>query len=209
MTYYDRMRQRIDWAALGKVYLDKRVLTATQFDSLAEDTIRVHKLNIQGLNWAATHQILSAYREIPLLVHYEALSAALGLPYGGVEEFHKTGVKIGFFPPSSLNRTQFFQIPTERMVIGKLMMTLGLITQATLQTALGMQVLIQDAIKVRVALGSIVLSITNLSFPDFYQVLGIQAGVPYVNLDSAPQIFDTLAMRLRGSGSDLRLAAGK
>jgi hypothetical protein len=209
MNHYERLRQRIDWAALGKVYLEKRALTPAQFDALVEDTIGVHRLNIQGLNWAATHQILSVHRQIPLQTHYEALSAALGFQFNGVEDFHKTGIRIGFLPPSSMNRTHFYQVPTQPMPIGELMLNLGLITQPTLQSALGIQVLIQDTIKTRVALGSVILSITQLSFPDFYQVLGIQAGVPYVNMDSAPRIFDTLtAQTAARMGDGMRSAVG-
>lgn len=181
------------------VYLEQGALNQAEFDQLAEQAFQIGALKVLNRNWSITQQILSEHRHIPLLVHYEALSAAYGFPFSGVESFHINMIRKGILPPWTLNRTIFHWTPQERLRIGQLMKELGLINQETLDSSLGIQSAIQQELGTKVALGAITLGLTHLSYPDFFQVLGLQAKIPYRGLDeSAAKIFDGLSAQLAG-----------
>ena len=176
------------------VYTERGALSRAEFDHLAEKAFRIGALKILNRNWSITQQILSERRHIPLLVHYEALSAAYGCPFRGVEGFHISMIQRGVLPPWSLNRTVFHWVPKGRLRIGQLMRELGLINQETLDSSLGIQRVIHQELGTKVALGAITMALTHLSYPDFFQVLGFQANIPYRGLDeSAAEIFDGLS----------------
>jgi hypothetical protein len=165
-------------------------LTREQFEELAEDALKIHQSQLLGPRWSVVHVFMTARPDIPLEAHYQALAAAHQLPYRGILDFHQHAMKLGILPPWSLNRTQFVNVPTERMLLGELLLELGLITDETLARCVDLQSKIWRELGVRVTMGSVILSVANVSYPDFYQALGIQNGVHFDSLDeSAAEIY--------------------
>ena len=188
---------RLAWAEVRKVYIHHGALTDSQFDSLVDCAVQIHELGVAGPNWAITHLILSVHRTIPLVIHYEALSEGYGFGFRGIEAFHIAAIERGVAPAWSLNHTHFFAVPKGEMQIGRLMIALGLVDNSTVDRSVEAQRVIQEKLNVKVALGSIILAMAPLSYPDFYQSLGIQVAIPFKGLnESAPLIFDTLGARL-------------
>lgn len=181
---------RPNWSAMQSVYLDKGLLTAVEFDQLVERAIQVSALKVLNRSWSIALQILGEHRQLPLEAHYEALSAGYGFPYQGIESFHVQLIDKGILPPWTLNRSFIHRIPEQRLLIGELMKRMGLITETELEVGLAIQRGILQEVGAKVALGAILLSSTNLSYPDFFQALGAQVKVPFVSLnESAAKIF--------------------
>jgi hypothetical protein len=197
-SYSGRVSHRFDWRAMSEVYRKKGLLSKEQLDRLLEVSVGIDAMKIVGLHgWNPTHLILSEHRGIPLLTHFEAFSAAMGQPFVGIEEFFRANIRAGNFPAWYLNRTLFNEPPPGNLRIGQIMVALGLIDQSTLYLTLGIQSTVHDQLGVRPALASLALSLRTLSFPDFFQALGVQAGIPFESLDrSAPAIFDALGVKL-------------
>lgn len=188
MTNVNRSNRPLDWHAMCEAYLG--YMTREQFEKLAEDALEIHQSHLLGPRWSVVHVFMSARPDIPLDVHYRALAAAHQLPYGGILDFHQRAVQLGVLPRWSLNRTQFINLPAKRLLLGELLLELGLITDETLTRCLELQDTIWKTLGIRVTMGSVILSIANVSYPDFYHALGIQNGVKFDSLDeSAAEIY--------------------
>lgn len=195
---------QFDWDAMQRVYTTREVLSAEQVDLLMEDTQSFLELGIPGLRWTPADQTLSVYRWIPLNVHYEALAAGLGIPYRGVRDYHEATIRLGLEPTWRLNQTTFYAPPAPAR-IGRMLVELGLVDEGTLERSLDIQAMAMEKVGFRPALGCLLLSLGTLSYPDFYQVLGLQAQLPFRDLDtSAAIIFDTIGKQLEGDPPPLR-----
>ncbi len=190
---------QFDWDAMQRVYTARGVLSAEQVDLLMDDTQSFLDLEIPGLRWTPADQTLSVYRWIPLAVHYEALSAGLGIPYLGIRNYHEAAIRMGLDPSWRLNQTVFYAPPPPAR-FGRMAVELGLVDEQTLERSLDVQALALEKVGFRPAIGSILLSLGTLSYPDFFQVLGLQAQIPFKDLDaSAADIFDTIGKQLAHS----------
>lgn len=198
MSFVDAIQPwgQFDWDAMQRVYTTREVLSSEQVELLMEDTQSFLELGIPGLRWTPAEQTLSVYRWIPLLVHYEALAAGLGIPFRGIRDYHEATIRLGLEPSWRLNQTIFYA-PPARARIGRMMVELGLVDEETLDRSLDIQAMALEKVGFRPALGSLLLSLGTVSYPDFYQVLGLQAQLPFKDMDtSAAHIFDTIGKQL-------------
>lgn len=195
-TYETRLRKTFDLDKIGQAYILRGKLDKVAFEKAFKDTVRIRLLNLEGLEWLLFDHMLSVHQTVPLLDHYEALSAGMGTPFLGISEFYGRLIELELLPPAVLNRTIFHRVPTEPLLLGELLVRLGLLTEATLQRALGIQSIILDKTGVKVAIGQIFRSVGHLSIVDFFQVIGVQVGVPFVGLnESAPAIYQAVMTR--------------
>ncbi len=192
----DRLRSAFDRKAFCDVYVRECGLRRRDADRFLNETFQIQRMNIPGLAWFPTSHLISVYPNIPLLVHYEALDAAFGQTFDGIEGFYRRMIDSDLLPTWTLNKTLFFGRPDPKVFIGKLMCDLGLISENTLQRSLGIQTLIQHK-GIKPALATIIASVECISAPDLFQALGIQCGIPYESLDeSAPTIFEATGERI-------------
>ena len=197
-TYEQRLHRFFDLSRTNAAYIQKGVLTQTQFDQAIKDTVKIRRLYLPGLDWLLMDQLLSAFRHISLLDHCEALSAGLGREFEGIEDLYRVMIDIEIVPPWVLNRTKLHRIPQEIGLLGNLLEELGIISGVDLQRALGIKEIIHERTGLRIALGQMFRSFGHLSIVDFMQALGLQVGIPFEGLDeSAPQIWSAASRRYK------------
>lgn len=177
-------------------YAEQALLSEADFAQLFADTVRVRSLGFEEFDWLLFDHILSAYRHIPLVSHFQAAAAGLGLEYRGIEPLYEYLIGKGLMPPWTLNRTTFYALPKPDLRLGELMTALGLMSDGEVQRGLDIARTIREKVGVTAAVGQIFRSVGRVSMIDFFQVLGHQVGVPFVGLDdSAPEIFSAAMMR--------------
>jgi hypothetical protein len=181
--------QAFSFELVRKTYLDYGI-SADEYDKMIERTKKVQALNISGLNWNPMDQALSEWRDLPIELHYEATANGFWLPYMGVENFYRQQIELGNFAHSVLNRTLINQIPSnaQNLPIGELLVTLGLITNETLYSVLGVQNSITFTTGVKPLLALIFAKKSTLSAHDLFQALAIQNGIEYQGLHQVNEI---------------------
>lgn len=176
---------QFNYEALKRFYIDNELLQIHEFDSMIRNTNAVRGMNIEGLNWLPIDQVSGQFRHIPMSAHYQAMALCYNMSFKGIEDFYLQAIKAGALPPRILNRTQIFESPStlKGLKLGNLLIRLGMISEQTLQRALGIQQMIEMETKSKPFLAAIIHQIGHLSEPDLYQALGIQVDIPYVSLD--------------------------
>ena len=193
---FDKLRKVFDRQAFCDVYVKRCGLRKQQADQFLNEAFQIQQMRIPGLTWLPTSHLISVYPNIPLLIHFEALDAAVHQPFDSIENFFRRSIEKGLLPPWTLNQTRFYKIPDAKLYIGRLMYELGLISENALQRCLGIQMIIQNK-GLKPALATIISSVERISIPDIFQALGIQCGMPFESLDaSAPAIFAATGKRI-------------
>ena len=185
------------YQAMLDVYLSMKSLRAEDVDSLIENTNKIRRLKIHGLNWLPQDQAFSEFRDLSVEIHFKAMAAAYGIPFHGIEDFYRRHCALGTVPKSILNKTTFNEPPENpgKLPIGMLLIELGLISRETLIRGLGIQQLIVSETGVRPFLALIFSQIGLLSAHDIYHALAMQVGIKYNGLEQVDEIVRSLRNR--------------
>lgn len=195
--YMEKLRTKFDRKAFCDVYVNQCNISREDAEQFLIDTLKIQQMKIPGLNWHPTPHLMSIYPDIPLHIHYEALSAAFELPFNGIEKFYINMIDKGLLPAWHLNQTRFYKLPKPEQFIGHVMCELGLISDITLHRCLGIQVLIENE-GLKPAIAMIISAVEKISIPDIFQALSIQCKIPFVSLDeSASDIFKATGLRMK------------
>ena len=189
MNFAENMRRAFNLERISEAYVSMGHLTELEFDQILHDVLRIRALHLPDLDWLLLDQLLGLKVRIPLEAHFQALSAGLDQPFKDIETFYRQAIDKHLLPPRTLNRTSFYRVPTHTLRTGELAVEVGVVSMRALQMGLGLQVTIQGAIHSQVMLGQVLRSVGDMSVIDLFQILGLQAGIPFVSLNqSAPAI---------------------
>lgn len=189
INYAENMRKAFNLERISEAYVAMGHLSEAEFDQVLKDVLRIRALHLPDLDWLLLDQLLGLKVAIPLESHYKALSAGLGIEFTNIEAFYRQAIEKNLLPPRTLNQNHFYWVPSRTLRTGELAVEVGAVSQRTLQMALGLQMTIQSAIGGLVTLGQVLRSVGDMSVNDLFQVLGLQAGVPFASLNqSAPAI---------------------
>ena len=164
---------------LRKFYVTNGHLTGEQFDAAARKGEEVIALKLlPGTWWGVSPTITSLYPQLLTSLKFQAQAAAFGVPFKGLEEYVRTELR-----ESMMNRMIFSAKPGPKQKIGLLFHELGLITRTQLAMTLGVQQLVRDQTGLSPRFGLLAMRVAAISLPNLLQVVALQAGIPYENMD--------------------------
>lgn len=177
-------------------YVEHGAIDEKGFWNLFDDMFQIRMLELPDLDWVLFDHALSVFRRVPLLTHYRAIAAGMSMPFEGISEFCEAAVRAGDMPPWTLHQTSFPRFPEGELRIGELMVAVGALDQAAVDRSLEIKKIIKSETGIDAAVGQIFRSVSRLSLPDFFQVLGHQVGIPFESMNaSAPAIFEAAMKR--------------
>jgi hypothetical protein len=175
----------VDEGAMRDAYVANAILSAVDFDRVAQGCRKINALELGGINWPICYLARDLHDQIPWSRHLQAWSAGLGILYDGVENFYHRAIQLEVFPSHFLNRTLFYRPPADarKIPVGRLLQQLGLVSAIEMQRALGIQLLVKQELGLPMRIGRLLSSTARLSLPDFLQAMAMHFGYPYENIE--------------------------